>query len=507
MNLRNEGYTYKEISEELNVKYTTITSWLSKNQKPRIKKNVNKTYKDDIFFMIPILKEGKENVQINIKQYINYGIVKDDYIFTPNPANEEKIWGEKHKMLNILNVDEDFCLLSGYYIAEGSQGNLSFNKDETDYHNDVISIMKSKFNKDVKLTNYDNSNGISLQYNSKILDLLFEKLFGHGACNKQIPEMFMSLPNNKLKELIKGYWRGDGYYSSNGYRYHVSICSTSLKLLNQIKMLLMRFGILSSIHKRERKQLLNFEGRKKYKFDGICYDLMITGEYARDFLTNIADIKNIEYPKRYNFNYKDDNYMYVKLSDINIQKYEGKIYNFEVEDDHTYLIPVVAHNCFGTVLNRFIVQAFMNVPLTVYGEGEQQRGFLALNDSIQCLMLAIKNPAIGYRTWNQFAEPYSIMDLTRIIEDIFYEYNINVNVEYIETPRVENTKPCYYHAKTDKLEKMGFEPTTNIANEIRYIIDKIKSIDLINFYKMIKPKINWRYNEKCINNRWNGLYR
>jgi UDP-sulfoquinovose synthase len=147
--------------------------------------------------------------------------------------------------------------------------------------------------------------------------------------------------------------------------------------------------------------------------------------------------------------------------------------------------------CFGTVLNRFIVQTIIGHPLTIYGEGEQQRGFLALNDSIQCLMLAIENPADGYRTWNQFAEPYSIMDLTRILEDIFEYYHIRVKVQHIDSPRTENTSRCYFNAKTTKLEDIGFEPTTNIENEIRYIINKMKNVDLSDLYDVVLPKIRW----------------
>ena len=49
---------------------------------------------------------------------------------------------------------------------------------------------------------------------------------------------------------------------------------------------------------------------------------------------------------------------------------------------------------FGTVVNRFIAQAVADYPLTVYGKGGQSRGYLNLEDSLQCTYISYKNPAI-----------------------------------------------------------------------------------------------------------------
>ncbi|HWL65229.1 MAG TPA: NAD-dependent epimerase/dehydratase family protein, partial [Actinomycetota bacterium] len=67
----------------------------------------------------------------------------------------------------------------------------------------------------------------------------------------------------------------------------------------------------------------------------------------------------------------------------------------------------------GTALNRFCVQAVVGYPLTVYGKGGQTRGFLNIVDTIQCVRLALENPAAGgeYRVFNQFTEQFSVLDL------------------------------------------------------------------------------------------------
>ena len=68
---------------------------------------------------------------------------------------------------------------------------------------------------------------------------------------------------------------------------------------------------------------------------------------------------------------------------------------------------------FGTVLNRFVVQAVLGHPLTVYGAGGQTRGMLNLVDTVECVRLAVENPADTgeFRVFNQFTEQMSVIDV------------------------------------------------------------------------------------------------
>jgi nucleoside-diphosphate-sugar epimerase len=65
---------------------------------------------------------------------------------------------------------------------------------------------------------------------------------------------------------------------------------------------------------------------------------------------------------------------------------------------------------FGTVLNRFIVQAVLGHPLTVYGSGQQTRGLIDIRDTVECIRLACENPAAAseFRVFNQMTEAMSI---------------------------------------------------------------------------------------------------
>ena len=75
---------------------------------------------------------------------------------------------------------------------------------------------------------------------------------------------------------------------------------------------------------------------------------------------------------------------------------------------------------FGTVLNRFCVQAATGQPLTVYGKGGQTRGFLDIRDTIRCIELACLNPAARgeCRVFNQFTESFSVLELAEMVRTI-----------------------------------------------------------------------------------------
>ena len=81
----------------------------------------------------------------------------------------------------------------------------------------------------------------------------------------------------------------------------------------------------------------------------------------------------------------------------------------ETAQDERLLTRFDYDEIFGTALNRFCVQAVIGHPLTVYGKGGQTRGFLNIRDTLQCVELAVNNPAeLGdFRVFNQFTEQFT----------------------------------------------------------------------------------------------------
>jgi UDP-sulfoquinovose synthase len=148
---------------------------------------------------------------------------------------------------------------------------------------------------------------------------------------------------------------------------------------------------------------------------------------------------------------------------------------------------------FGTVLNRFCIQAAIGHPLTVYGKGGQTRGFLDIRDTVRCIELACENPAERgeFRVFNQFTEEFSVLELAEMVADAAGKMGLEVRIENVANPRVEKEEH-YYHAKHTKLLDLGLEPhylgdslldsLLNIAVEYRERVD----VD------HIMPRVDWR---------------
>ena len=148
---------------------------------------------------------------------------------------------------------------------------------------------------------------------------------------------------------------------------------------------------------------------------------------------------------------------------------------------------------FGTVLNRFCVQAAAGHPLTVYGKGGQTRGFLDLRDTVRCIEIACLNPAkVGEcRVFNQFTEQFSVLELAEMVQAAGWKLGMRVEIDHCEDPRVESEEH-YYNAKHSKLIDLGLQPhylsdslldsLMNIAIQYRERIDT----------SLFLPQVQWR---------------
>ena len=148
---------------------------------------------------------------------------------------------------------------------------------------------------------------------------------------------------------------------------------------------------------------------------------------------------------------------------------------------------------FGTVLNRFCVQAAIGHPLTVYGKGGQTRGFLDIRDTVRCVEIACLNPAAQgeCRVFNQFTEQFSVLDLARLVQTAGEKLGLAVEVDHLSDPRVE-AEQHYYNAKHSKLIELGLEPhllSDSLLDSLMNVALKYR--DRIDPAVML-PQINWR---------------
>ena len=188
-------------------------------------------------------------------------------------------------------------------------------------------------------------------------------------------------------------------------------------------------------------------------------------------------------------------WFYVRMWDLRVTDLmQGPVYGLftsETGDDER-LFPFFNYDeLFGTVLNRFVVQAVAKYPLTVFGKGGQTRGYLNIKDTLNCVSLALENFAKKneLRIFNQFTETFSVNDLAEQVQRVGNSMGLNVEIRHIENPRKESEEH-YYNPKHDALTNLGLEPNyltdDVLAQMIEFAIKYKDSIRVEQIFKGIK---------------------
>jgi UDP-sulfoquinovose synthase len=179
----------------------------------------------------------------------------------------------------------------------------------------------------------------------------------------------------------------------------------------------------------------------------------------------------------------------LRVTDLN----QGVVYGQQTEE--TALDPRLATRfdydaVFGTVLNRFAIQAVLGLPLTVYGGGSHTRAVLAIRDTVECIRLACENPADRgeFRVFNQATESYSLAEMAKIVSNC---YPGPVDVQHVENPRVELENHHYAFTHT-ALESLGLVPhllSDTLLTSMFDIIERHRDrVDV----ELLQPTVRWR---------------
>ncbi|MDI6602586.1 MAG: hypothetical protein QME57_00500 [Patescibacteria group bacterium] len=261
------------------------------------------------------------------------------------------------KLPNIIKIDKAFCRLIGYYISEGYTDNrdsisFCFKRNERKYIRDLKFLMKKIFGlTSPRIYERKNADSLEIIYFSKILAKVFSKLFYNSltvkkACTKCLPFWMLNLPLEKQVEIFQGWWRGDSGVTS------------SRELMNQMKIILLRLGIIPSIsaqtaedfnkskHKIENRTI-KAQGNLFYfhnlSFFKDLFKLLRTPEFKK-FKTKLT--------RRHGW--LDKKYIYIPVRNIEIKNYEGEVYNLEVAKDNSYVAEFATiHNCWTPWFSLF----------------------------------------------------------------------------------------------------------------------------------------------------------
>ena len=182
----------------------------------------------------------------------------------------------------------------------------------------------------------------------------------------------------------------------------------------------------------------------------------------------------------------------IRVSDL----MQGPVYGLKTPetDLDERLVPNFHYDdIFGTVVNRFVTQAVAGIPLTVYGRGGQTRGYLNLNDTLQCIELAVANPAQSgqLRVLNQFTEQFSVNQLAEQVRRVGCNMGLTVEIKPIDNPRKE-AEEHYYNPVHSELLKLGLQPHFLTDEVMADMLKTVKRHEANIDPSKVMPRVRWK---------------
>ncbi|MQA92573.1 MAG: NAD-dependent epimerase/dehydratase family protein [Gemmatimonas sp.] len=175
---------------------------------------------------------------------------------------------------------------------------------------------------------------------------------------------------------------------------------------------------------------------------------------------------------------------------------QGPVYGLSTEEadlDERLMPNFHYDDIFGTLVNRFLVQAVAGIPLTVYGKGGQVRGYLNLKDTMQCVELALDSPvpAGKLRVLNQFTETFSVNELAARVQEAGREARLHVEIAHLDNPRKE-AEEHYYNPAHSGLLELGLKPHYMTTAVLEGMMGQVvRHRDRIDPAK-IPPRVRWK---------------
>lgn len=250
---------------------------------------------------------------------------------------------------------EELGRFLGYYISEGYVSKrkttkeaytpnaviFTFGSHENDYINDVITLGETLFNITPTLNYHVAQNVVKISFNSRILAEFVLNLLGTGFGEKKLPPKIETAPNEFLKGLLVGVYRGDGNTATQSV--HVSLVNP--EMIHQLKLVATRLGLAP-----RTRYFLNAKGNKTGTLSlsgGFDENDLFIHEIGKN-LQNYRGAKNVRFgTKPFFLSVENQTLASIVSVTEEPQPYENTVYNLHVQDDHTYSVSgVIVHNCF-----------------------------------------------------------------------------------------------------------------------------------------------------------------
>lgn len=189
-------------------------------------------------------------------------------------------------------------------------------------------------------------------------------------------------------------------------------------------------------------------------------------------------------------------WFYVRCAGLRVTDLmQGPVYGLETDADggDEALWPAFHYDdIFGTVLNRFLVQTLIGHPLTVYGRGEQRRGYLNLRDTLACVTLALTHPPEPgeLRIYNQFTEIFSVNELAERVASAGRRLGLRPTIEHEPNPRME-AEEHYYEVRHEALLRLGLNPHLLTEETLVTMLERLLPFADRVDPALLRPRVRW----------------
>lgn len=254
-----------------------------------------------------------------------------------------------------IPLDENFLKLVGYYLAEGyastnvTQSFIEFtlNINKREIALEISKIIRDIFGLNTKIYYIKERETIAIYVFSSLLSRFFKKMFGDNAEAKHLPHFMMLLPKEKQKHIIYGLWKGGGYVNLKRKNPRAGFSTVSTQLAHQLKLLLLRQGIISSVYTEKEKVVEGVRHKRNYRIH--------IGQ--KDSLLKLWEILGIKWDTEKFSQRKswiEGNYLYTPITGIEKRNFRGFVYNLEVKKTHSFVTnSITLHNC-GDVMKIYL---------------------------------------------------------------------------------------------------------------------------------------------------------
>ncbi|MBI3306598.1 MAG: radical SAM protein [Candidatus Omnitrophica bacterium] len=238
-------------------------------------------------------------------------------------------------------LTENLAELLGYYCAEGCvskskdrvhSANLSFSfsKKEEDKAERVQKLIKEVFGVTACLVNRSTTLAVSTSKTS--LALFFKALCGQRGFAKRVPECIFKAERNIVQSFLSAYVAGDGHITRDR---HIRVSTISEELAWGVAWLVTKLGYLPQFYRYAQRTERKLLGRNIKQYPWVYL------------------VRWYETSRKQRGVWEDENFRYVLIQKIEKKDYDGKVYNLEIEEDHTYLANFsTVHNCQNWVTSQ-----------------------------------------------------------------------------------------------------------------------------------------------------------